>query len=291
MTTGLDSVYTRAVHQRLKQFATWPVGSLISLGDYGTLEDERFKRLGNIQDDFGIECKGVESPVRMVFDFKSAEVEETSIKAGAKASEGSGLASANAKALLKFGKGDSIYFRSIKLSYSRIDNFSEVRQGIMQKFKTKEWNGKYAFVHDLFHSGGTTVIISSSDDAVIEIEAGVKGLEQIDLADGSAKLSSVHDVNVGLKVIANKVDDIDRDKLVPLFSLSAVRPRFWWFPFLGGRTVKPMMADLTGQDNKNPVAGALSGRLLASLDQEVSPGMAEDVGKDIEEVFDVVPLR
>ena len=101
----------------------------------------------------------------------------------------------------------------------------------MEKFKNKEWNGKFAFVHDLFHSGGTTVIISSSDNAAIDIEAGAKGLEQIDLADGSANLSSVHDVNVGLKVIANRVDDIERDKLVPLFSLSAVRPLFQWFPF------------------------------------------------------------
>src|SRR6185369_4017064 len=101
-----------------------------------------------------------------------------------------------ARTTLKFAKGNSVYFRSIKLRYERIDNFAEVGQAIMRKFEEGTWRGNHAFVHDLFKSAGTTIIVSSNDGAIIEIEAEAKGVEQIDLADASAKLKRTHDRNV-----------------------------------------------------------------------------------------------
>jgi len=290
MIDPLANVYTDAVHSNLKQYATWPIGALVKLGDYGRVEGTRFQRKGNIYDDFGIQLEPDESPVGLVFDFQSVGIDETKAKARASGSAGAGSAAAIAKATLKFANSNSVYFRSIRLTYSRIDNFSAVSKAIMEKFKAGSWEGSNAFVHDLFSSGGTTVIVSTSANAVIDIEAGVKGLEQIDLADANAKLSSTHSVNVGLKVIANKVEDSFCDQLVPLFSLSGVRPRFSWFPFLGEKSVRTLLSNKITPDVGAPAAGALPGRMAASMEREVSPKIAADVRKEIGEVYHNVQI-
>jgi hypothetical protein len=202
MSEALADVYTTAVHHNLKQYATWPIGSLLQVGDYGTLQGTMFNRIGNIADArFKIKCKEAQSPARLVFEFKSAEIEETKLRAGASANVTGTPATVNAKATLNFAKSNSVYFRSTRLSYMRLDNFADVSQAIMDAFKKGAWDGNLVFIQDLFISKGTTVIISISDGATIDIEATAKGIEQIDLADVNAGLSFTHDRNVGLKVI------------------------------------------------------------------------------------------
>jgi hypothetical protein len=280
MSEQLANVYTDAVHHNLKQYAPWPVDALIRLGDYGRIEGSQFKRIDNIATEFGIECKPVESAVNLVFEFKSAEVEEININAAAAADGGPASVSAKARATLKFAKRNSVYFRSIQLRYERIDNFAEVNQAIMRRFEEGKWRGNHAFVHDLFKSAGTTIIVSSSDGAIIEIEAGAKGIVQIDLADASAKLKHTHDLNVGLKVIAG-------ENLVPLFGLAQIRPRFRWLPFLGGRTVQPMIAKRLVTDEIEQTSGAIPGSVVVNLKPELSPQIAKDLGKSVDEIFQV----
>lgn len=287
MSDQLATVYTDAVHFNLKQYATWPIGALLRLGDYGTLEGSQFKRIGNIADKpFSIECKEDKSRAPLFFDFRSAEVDETNTKAGASANVGSVPASINAKATLKFEKSNSVYFRSIRLVYSRIDNFAQISKDIMRKFESGSWNGNYVFISELFTSKGTTVIISNSNNAVIDVEAGAKGVEQIDLADANASLSVTHARNVGLKVIANQVENQKYDELVPLFTLAGVRPRFRWLPFLGGRTVRTMMASKEDPDF-SPTVGALPGHVVANYKPEISNELAKDAGKEVDDVFQI----
>jgi len=278
MSEQLADVYTDTIHRNLKQYAPWPVDTLIRLGDYGRIEGRQFKRIDNIAREIGIECRPAESTVNLVFEFKSAEVEEINISAAA--AGGTAPASAKAKATLKFAKRNSVYFRSIKLKYERIDNFAEVSRAIMRRFEEGKWRGNHVFVHDLFKSGGTTIIVSSSDGAMIELEAGAKGIVQFDLADASAKLKHTHDVNVGLKVIAG-------DHLVPLFGLAQIRPRFRWLPFLGGRLVQPMLAKRIVSDETDQTSGTIPGHVVVNLKPEISPEIAKDLGKSVDEVFQV----
>jgi hypothetical protein len=281
MSEAVADLYTNVLHKNLKQYASWPVDSLIRLGDYGLVEGDQFNYVGNIAQ-LGIPLKDASSPVNIVFEYKSAGVAQTKINAGVSGNVPGTSIGANVKTELKFATENSIYFRSIKLVYSRIDNFAEVSAAIMKQFEAGSWNGSYAFVHNLFQSGGTTIIVTNGNNATIEIEASVKGLQQFDLADASAGLTSTDNGYVGFKVIAG-------DKLVPLFGLAKVKPRFSWLPFLGGETVKPMMVERAspGQQEGLPDAGALPGHLIVHQKPHITPEMAKAVGKSVDEVFQV----
>jgi hypothetical protein len=280
MSDPLADTYTDAIHTNLKQYASWPVDSGVGLGDYGWIEGSQFNKIGNITRDFGIKVDEAPSPVRLVFEFKSAGIDETSLKAGASGSAPGTPINVNATAALKFAHSNSVYFRSIKLTYNRIDNFAAVGSAIMEKFNAGVWKGNHAFIHSLFKSGGTTIIVSNHDGAEIEIEAGAKGADQIDLADANLQLRSTHDRNVGLKVIAS-------DKLVPLFGLAKVQPRWWWFPFLGGRSVETMLVAPPGAAGGPEASGHLPGHILINTNPELSPDLAKDLGKSVEEIFQV----
>jgi hypothetical protein len=277
MSDDLADIYTDELHRNLKQYAAWPVDSLLQLGDYGILEGRRFKRIGNIKSDFKIRCIAAKSPVNLIFDYKSSGVAVTNVKAGVTAGPSGTSTTANAKTALSFKDSNSIYFRSIRQTYSRVDNFAAVGKALMKAFSAGDWPGSYLFVHDLFTSKGTTIVVSSSSGAEIEIEAGARAVEQIDLADANAKLSVTREVNVGLQVLAS-------DKLVPLFGLAGVRPRFRWLPFLGGRTVKPL---LTARPEEDSLNAPLPGHVLANMNPEISPETAKDLGKKAEELFQV----
>ena len=283
MSDALADVYTDAVHDELKQYAAWPIGTPIQLGDYGTIEGSIFKRIDNIRSQFKISYTPVSSPVNIVFEFKSVGVEENKVRAGGSVAVPGTSIGGNAKTELKFANGNSVYFRSIRLTLTHIDNFADVSRAIMEKFAAGEWSGSFAFVHSLFKSGGTTIIVSKADNAAIDIEAQVKGLDQFDLADANAGLMSMHDRNVGINVLAS-------DKLVPLFSLAQVKPRFSWFPFLGERSVKTMVTDKLAIDKVAPEAGALPGHLLVNSKPQISPEMATNAGKTIDEVFQVTEI-
>jgi hypothetical protein len=281
MSAAIADLYTSLLHKHLKQYAAWPVDSLIRLGDYGFVEGDQFKYVGNITQ-LGIPCKVESSPVKIVFEYKSRGVAENKIHAGASGSVPGTSISADVKMELKFATEDSLYFRSIRLTYSRIDNFAEVSAAILKQFEAGNWNGSFAFVHNLFQSGGTTIIVTNGNNATIEIEAKVKGLPQFDLADASVGLTSTDNGYVGFKVIAD-------DKLVPLFGLAKVKPRFSWFPFLGGQTVRPMLVDRapSGQDKSQPDAGALPGHVIVHQKPHITPEMATAVGKSVDEMFQV----
>jgi hypothetical protein len=284
MSNSLADAYTDAIHFHLKQFAAWPVDSGISLGDYGRLEGSQFQKIGNISKDLRINYeKGKPSLVNLVFEYKSAGISETNLKAAASASAPGTPASVNATSTLSFANGHSVYFRSIKLKYEQIDNFATVSSAILKGFEKGTWDGTHVFVHTLFRSGGTTIIISAHAGATIEIEAGAKGVQQIDLADVSLKLKSTHETNVGLRVIAS-------DKLVPLFGLAKIRPRIRWLPFLGGKTVQTMLAANPAAAGGAQSSGQLPGHVVAAANPNLSPDLAKELGKGFEDVFQVEEL-
>src|SRR3954453_3728520 len=133
MSEAVAELYTRLLHENLKQYAAWPVGSSLRLGDYGTIDGHTFKRIDNITTQFKIPCKDAISPVNLVFEYKSAGVAETKLNAGASVSIPGANISGSLKTELKFASNNSLYFRSIRLMYSHIDNFAEVSSAILEK--------------------------------------------------------------------------------------------------------------------------------------------------------------
>jgi hypothetical protein len=280
MSEKIAAVYTDTLHENLFQYAAWPIGTPIALGDYGTLNGRLFVRQGNIVGRFGIAVNGAKATTSLMFEFKSSGISTTQVAVDAStvAAVGGVPAKVKAKTTLSFANGDSVYFRSIKVVPHTIDNLGDVSKGVMQKFQAGDWNGTFVFVNSLFVAGGTTVLVSSFDKAAIEIESSA-GISQMDLADASLNLAVTSESNVGLTVLA-------KEKLVPLFGLSQVRPRLRWLPFFSGKTVKTLLATDFAQ-TQSPDLPASN---IAQLNPEISPNLASDLGKDIDECFHVVEI-
>jgi hypothetical protein len=77
MAGDLADVYTRAVHESLRQYAAWPIGEQFGLGDYGKLRGHHFVKEGNIKREFRIKVSETQSPAKLLFEFKSAGVQES----------------------------------------------------------------------------------------------------------------------------------------------------------------------------------------------------------------------
>lgn len=279
MGSDLAKVYTSSVHDQLRLYGAWPIGEEIGLGDYGKLEGDRFVRRGNIAKDYGITVTPAASDVKLSFEFKSSGIAETRFNVDG--SSGQGGVGASAAVKVTFANEDSVYFRSIDLTHHCVDNLTDVNRRIMEAFKLESWDGKNVFIHSLFQSGGTTILISSSSDGSIELEAAGKGLLELDLANASAGLVVKSEKNVGLKVIAE-------GDLSPLLSLSAVRPKNRWLALLGlsGKSVQPLLQTTLTRAVSHP----LPGDLISNLDPEISPSIASDLGRDVDDVFQVVEI-
>jgi hypothetical protein len=76
--------------------------------------------------------------------------------------------------------------------------------------------------------------------------------------------------------------------LTPLVSLSQVRPKIRWLAWLGlgDKTVQPLLAAPLDEAKSAP----LPGHIISSLSPEISPSIAQDLGKEVEVVFQVVEI-
>src|SRR5690349_20796663 len=136
----LGAAYTKTIHENLRQYATWPIGSDLGLGDYGLLDGHWFIKYGNIND-LSITYKPWQSETDLSFEFKSSGIEEARIKAAASAE--SGAAATKASVRVHFSSDDSVYFRSIRLTYSCFENFPQVAAEVMKGFEQGKWDGKW----------------------------------------------------------------------------------------------------------------------------------------------------
>ncbi len=67
----IPEVYTTSIHEGLRLYATWPIGTELELGDFGRLENYLFIKEGNIAKTYRIPVKVKDYPRPVFFEFKS----------------------------------------------------------------------------------------------------------------------------------------------------------------------------------------------------------------------------
>lgn len=284
MNGDLAAIYTTSVHNSLGQYACWPIGEALEVGDYGKFQGHRFVREGNLKNKLKVKLARVTSKVKVEFDFKSSGVEEVHLDLGGSARVQASkarktVAQISAKTTIKFTKAESVYFRATKLTLNCLDNLEDVCGAVLKAFKNGTWDGKDHFIHSFFESDGTTVLISSHDDASIEIQGS--GRDAFDLADAKAGLKVTGEKNVGLKTIA-------KGGFAPLFGVCGIRPRNRWLGLLGlgGKTVQPLLQTTLTKPESVPTPG----NILLNLQPEISPRIPQEMGKSVEDVYQVVEV-
>ena len=164
MDEQLGLKYAAAMRAGLRLYAAWPFGIELKIGDYGRLTGDLFVKQGHIHDLISTQLSTDAVPAAVEFNYSSEGVETFQPRATVAG------AGAELSAKVTFEKTESIYFRSIKLQQEWLKGLHQVAAEIMKSFKEGKWDGQWVFIHSLFRSDGTTLLINRGDNAYIEFQ-------------------------------------------------------------------------------------------------------------------------
>ncbi len=211
--------YLNAIEKNLKVFSgNWLPGTPRTLGDYGTIEQGIFTRIGNIED-IGVSFETVEDTSADVYNFSSGT--SLSYSGGAGASVDTAAVSANASVKISFSKSASVFFNAAGCVTTMIKNIDQIEEAINTGHKNDKfkWKNAYRVVTSLVDSAQTIVVISTSKSAGMTLAAASPSIEKIDLSDASLDLNVTSSSDVGFSVDAEK-------GLQPLLGLTKVTGLF-----------------------------------------------------------------
>lgn len=217
---SLAEHYTEEIRTQLKRFAAWEPNYPIALGDYGELRGARFHRLGNLSQ-LGVSFDTLETDGVDQISYSSEGGVDFSFKAGGSA-DLPPVANGKAALELTFKAQHAVMFNAADVRFEAIDDQVALGRDILKLYADGRWDAGHSVVVEVTRSGSTTVVISRGQSASILLLAEAD-VPNVDLADASIKLSPSMERDIGHKVVAS-------EGLTPLFSLSRVRPRrfFWW---------------------------------------------------------------
>ncbi len=229
----LAKVYTENLHDHfVTLYATWPPGSPINLGDFGTLDGDIFIPKGNIKDKYGINFDLVIDDTNDDFEFKSSD--STEINFNSKGSlNPNGIVNAKASIEIKFSRNESIYFTASDCKNNRISNTKEVGETVVDLWGDDKWDADNVVITSLVESKATTIIVSAGKSSSIKLEANSDNIESINLSDSGIGLSVVSESNIGFKAIT-------KAGMVPLIGLMGLKNLFWTnWPFSRNPDFRP----------------------------------------------------
>lgn len=214
---SVASLYAKTIHQHFTpMYANWQPGTPIGLGDYGTISDNIFTRIGNIGDPpLSITFATRDDTAADQYEFTSSANTEFTFHVAASGGGGN-VASANASVDIKFGSSNSVYFNAAGCRLISIEDIASLGAELIKHEKTGAWKTAFAVVTSVMDAKATTVIVSTARNAAISLEAKGEGVKTVDLADASIKLGFTHSKNVGFKVIT-------ADGMTPLLGLMQVK--------------------------------------------------------------------
>ncbi len=217
---SLESIYTNDIHNELKAwYAMWPPTDRIQIGDYGILDGNWFrKKVGNITKDFGVPV--VPSELSSTSDQELKIGKSVEVKSIAKGS------AENAKASLSinFSNGSGVFFKAANCINQSIDNYKEIGDNLLNLSSEKKWNNNFVVVTEVMSAGATTIIISESNQASIEIQANSDSVPSIDLVNANLDVSIVSSKNIAYNLFM-------KDGLIPLIGLSKIQKKLWHSSF------------------------------------------------------------
>ena len=233
--SSVANLYANEIKKQFKVlYANWEPGGPVSLGDYGIMAGNIFIPKGNLTNDFD-EFKGgvieiTQDPQKDHKEFTSEGGVDINLVA-----KGSGtIQGVSAKAALEitFSHKDAIFFNAAGCSTTRISNKTEIGTLLKKIMKDGRWSKEYCVVTDLVSSGQTIIAISAGNNAGISFGAESPGIENINLADATVKLSLTTQRSIGYKIEA-------LEGLTLLLGLCKLKnPFIWWGGGFNPRTLR-----------------------------------------------------
>ncbi|HEU4536520.1 MAG TPA: hypothetical protein VFS00_20485 [Polyangiaceae bacterium] len=215
---GLVDEYCDAVYRETGMRAAYPPNVPVALGDYGTLEEGVFRRLGALSD-FGLAVRPKAEGATMSREFKTRRVSKALLGAGAAVREGLVLASPSLE--LGFDADFSVFVALAGCTHHGVDDLQALGEAIVALYRQGRWDADWAFVSSLVASSNTTVIVARERGSKMVLSASAE-VASLDLADASLSLRVVFDSASSEAWVTEKAAP-GGQKLTPFFWLHRVK--------------------------------------------------------------------
>jgi hypothetical protein len=200
----MNDRYTREIRDNTNYLATWLPNVHVAPGQVGRITNNEFTYVGTLTGDFKIPVDTEDAPSQGDFEYYSAgAVKVTAKLAGEVPPQGSILAKIDAGINLAFSREHAVAFRAAKCRATRIRNQIDVGKAVLALHEKNEWPDDLVVVTEVITAGSTTILISSSSNASIDLRAsGSVDIKTVHIADVDAGLSVSNSSNMGIQTVA-----------------------------------------------------------------------------------------
>jgi hypothetical protein len=240
---SISQHYLKEIKDQTGYTATWFPWVAVSPGDVGTItSDYGYQPLTTLKA-MGIPFEIVTGNVQTDFDYASKDQVKVSFSVLADAPVvGTGISEAQGRLSVKFGKSNATLFRIINCKSYVIKDQAPIRDEVLRRFESKQWNKNTVIVTETVAAKGT-IIVSSGDNAQIDFAVkGSLGTPEFDLANMGGKFQITNESQIAIKIVA-------KENITPLFKISGIKKSFLKRPQY---VAKEEAGDDGSEDRGNP---------------------------------------
>jgi hypothetical protein len=198
--------YTNEIHKQLGYLATWLPGGTMELGDYGTLDDHLYTRLGSLKDR-GFKVRPAPRGTPLEIEYSSRESVTLTIQLRGQNKNLPNIPSGQAGIDLKFTRSGSCVVVLNDAVERTVANLFQLQNDVRSLYlrRPSDWPKGLTVVSSIVQASSASVIVadSTSSHYSVTTEADLKaGLA--DLANVSLGLAVTSASDVSTKVLAKK---------------------------------------------------------------------------------------
>lgn len=241
---SLERSYAKELHSNFKEYyANFPPNRRVELGDYGTVKNGIFSRIGPGAT-LGVTLS--ESQVGHPGTFQFTSAGNVGIHLGGAGAIAGGLGKANAK--IEFGSSGGVFFVAAGAEVQEFADMGALRKQVLELFFADGWAPEWALVTRRVVAEALTLVVSQEPGAFIELEAS--GQAEISLSDPRAALGVVarSSRSIGCQFVAERAT-------TPFVSLIRVKRRVFRHGVVVSHGGQTPLENLSGERDRMRRAG------------------------------------
>lgn len=212
--------YLSHMHAKTGYRATWDPTKLLKIGSVGKLEHGVLNVYTSL-DKEGVPLEISSNNFGAAMDYTSHESVSISTKlSGAVPKIGSTLSEFDAGFTLNFRGDNGVVFQTSNHKVHQLINLAEIEDLVLAKYDKGNWDKEWVIVTELIEADAATIIISNSNNGVLELKADTSiAAQNLTLTDVKLGLSVVYEKGSSLKYLS-------QHSITPLYRVMGLRSAF-----------------------------------------------------------------
>jgi hypothetical protein len=214
---GPQEQYTDDMKNHFGYYATWNPGAPLKLGDIGTIKDNVFTKIADL-DSRGITFGTRDDTTKTDLEYSSkGSITTTAKLSGTVAPQGSILTNLDAGIIVEFQNENSTLFKANGTLTPTIKDTIKLGNEVLDLYRNGKWNKSWVIITELVTADSSTILISNSSNGRIELKANANiDAKNFDIADAKFDFSTQFLKGLDTKIIA-------KEGLTPLFKVMGIK--------------------------------------------------------------------